>query len=117
MRVTTERFRALVAQAIDRLPPEFAERLDNVDVVVEDYPDEETQARFPGGFLLGLYHGVPLTGRSIMVTRMPDIIYIYKRNIERICRSEAEIRTQVRDTLLHEIGHHFGLDEEELRDI
>jgi len=111
-----ERFRELVAQAIDALPEQFARRLDNVDVVVEDLPDPETQARFPG-VLLGLYHGVPLTGRSTMAAHFPDIIYIYKRNIERICRTEGQVRAQVRATLLHEIGHHFGLNEEQLKDV
>ena len=111
-----ERFRELVAQAIDLLPQEFARRLDNVDVVVEDLPDPEIQAQFPG-CLLGLYHGVPLTDRSTMAMHFPDIIYIYKRNIERICRTEGQIRTQVRATLLHEIGHHFGMDEEQLKDV
>lgn len=116
MRVAMERFRELVAQAIDHLPEEFARRLDNVDVVVEDLPDPETQAQFPGP-LLGLYHGVPLTDRSTMAMHFPDIIYIYKRNIERMCRTEGQIRAEVRATLLHEIGHHFGLDEEELKDV
>jgi predicted Zn-dependent protease with MMP-like domain len=116
MRVTMERFRELVAQALDQFPPEFAHRLDNVEIVVEEVPDPALQEQFPGR-LLGLYHGVPLTERSLMSLRMPDIIYVFKRNIESICRTEAEIREQVRMTVLHEIGHHFGMDEDQLRDI
>ncbi len=118
--MTMERFRELVAEALDRFPTEFAQYLDNVEVVVEDLPSPEVQRRFehsPGHLLLGLYHGVPLTDRSVLSMHMPDIIYLYKRNIEAICRSEAEVRRQVRDTVLHEIGHHFGMDEDQLRGI
>jgi predicted Zn-dependent protease with MMP-like domain len=118
--MTMERFRELVAEALDRFPPEFAQHLDNVEVVVEDLPSAEIQRQFqrsPGQLLLGLYHGVPLTDRSVLGFQMPDIIYLYKRNIEAVCRNEQEVRTQVRDTVLHEIGHHFGMDEDQLRGI
>ncbi len=120
MRMTMERFRELVGEALDRFPPEFAQYLDNVEVVVEDLPSPEIQRQFqrsPRQLLLGLYHGVPLTDRSVLSIHMPDIIYLYKRNIEAVCRTEEEVRTQIRDTVLHEIGHHFGMDEDQLRGI
>ncbi|HXK61750.1 MAG TPA: metallopeptidase family protein [Acidobacteriota bacterium] len=114
------RFRELVAEALDQFPDEFAQYLDNVEVVVEDLPSPEIQRRFrtsPRHLLLGLYQGVPLTERSVLAVQMPDIIYLYKSNIEAVCRSEAEIRKQIRDTILHEIGHHFGMDEDQLRKV
>jgi len=115
MRLTDERFRELVEQAMKSLPEQFSERLDNVEILIEDEPDPQTRAQFPG--LLGLYRGVPQTERSTFhLGLMPDVISIYKRNIERLCRSEAEVRREVRKTLLHEIGHHFGLSEEDLED-
>lgn len=115
MRVSEERFRELVEQAISSLPEQFADRLDNVEIVIEEEPDPETRERFPG--LLGLYRGIPQTQRSTFhFGSMPDVISIYKRNIERLCRTEAEIRREVRKTVLHEIGHHFGLSEEELEE-
>lgn len=98
------------------LPEQFAERLDNVEIMIEDEPDAETRERFPRG-LLGLYRGVPQTQRSTFHSGlMPDVISIYKRSIEQLCRTETEIRREVRKTLLHEIGHHFGLSEEELKE-
>jgi predicted Zn-dependent protease with MMP-like domain len=117
MRIPANRFEELVADALDELPDRFLERMNNVEVVVEDYPTREISRRFPG-LLLGLYHGVPLPKRTTMATgTMPDIIYIYKRNIERICSNEQQVKEQVRATVMHEIGHHFGLDEDELRDV
>ena len=68
--------------------------------------------------LLGLYHGTPLTERSVeFAGALPDRITIYQRNIERICRSRREIVEEIRTTVLHEIGHHFGLDEDDLFDV
>lgn len=112
------RFEQLVEEALDTLPPFFQEKLENIGVLVESLPDRETQESFPGGLLLGLYRGVPHTQRSIFEPfRYPDLIFIYQRNIERICRTGEEIRQQVRHTVIHEIGHHFGLNDEELRQL
>ncbi len=115
MRFSSDRFRDLVAEALDDLPERFRQMMDNVEIVVEELPPPEIQRRF-SGILLGLYQGVPLHRRSVMGFHFPDKISIYKRNIERICRTPDEVRSQVRTTLMHEIGHHFGLDERELRD-
>lgn len=117
MRLARKRFQQLVAEALDAVPEPFQSRLDNVEVIVEEVPPPEIQSQFKGGLLLGLYQGVPQPRRSVMSMQLPDLISIYQRNIEAVCRSEAEIRRQVRDTVVHEIGHHFGLDEEELSDI
>ena len=116
MRTSMERFRRLVSEALDELPSHFRRHMKNVDIVVEDLPPVELKRRF-GGLLLGLYQGVPLPQRSTMSVHLPDKISIYKQNIERICSSEQGIRLQVKDTVMHEIGHHFGLSEKELEDV
>ncbi|MFQ6015283.1 MAG: metallopeptidase family protein [Anaerolineae bacterium] len=111
-------FERLVAEALDELPEEFQRRLDNVEVVIEDRPSRQDLASVglkPGQTLFGLYQGVPRTKRtSGYGLVLPDKITIYQRPIEMACRTEAEIREQVRQTVMHEIAHHFGLDDEDL---
>jgi predicted Zn-dependent protease with MMP-like domain len=114
-------FERLVAEALDDLPPAFLEQLDNVEVVVEPYADRET-LRLAGVAdpmqLLGFYHGVPLTERSHGYTLvLPDKISIYQQPIERMCRTPEAIRAQVRHVVQHELAHHFGIDDERLREI
>ena len=121
MRFTTEAFRALVDQALDGLPEQFLPYLDGLAVDVEPMPDEAT-LRSVGltdpRSLLGLYHGTPLTERSVAHTvGWPERIVIYQRNVERICRTRRQVIHQVRRTVLHEIGHHFGLDERDLDEL
>jgi predicted Zn-dependent protease with MMP-like domain len=65
--------------------------------------------------LLGLFHGIPRTEKSVFSAAPPDRIFLYRRNIEAVCRTDAEVRRQIRATLLHEVGHYFGLSEDELR--
>jgi predicted Zn-dependent protease with MMP-like domain len=119
IRLTDEEFGALVEEALEGLPEEFRRHLQNVVVEVEDLPDRQTVRRMGRGSLrslLGLYHGVPLTHRSVEHSgQLPDRITLYKENIEDVCGSREEIVEQVRTTVLHEVGHHFGLDEGELR--
>jgi len=109
-----DKFEALVAQALDDLPEPYRERLTNVAIIVEDSPPPEWQTQ---GLLLGLFHGIPRTEKSVFYSTPPDHIYLYQRNIEAISRGEADVRRQIRATLLHEVGHYFGLSEEELRGI
>ncbi len=108
--VTRARFEELVWQAIESLPAFFRERLQNVLIVIKDHPDP------PDDSLLGLYQGVPLTERSVFSDQVqPDVIYIFQKNIEALAKgNDAEIRRQVRITVMHEIGHYFGLDEDQL---
>lgn len=117
-RLSRAEFEGLVARAVTSLPRRFLARLENVDVVVEDEPtdeDLELAGVEPGGSLLGLYHGVPQSERgSWYGSTLPDRIVIYQRPIEAVARSRREIQTEVRITLMHEIGHHFGLSEDEL---
>lgn len=113
-----ERFRKLVGEAIDSLPEEFAKRLNNVSVVVEDNPSFELLKSLklaPWALLFGLYQGVPQTKRGFYSGVLPDKITIFKNSIERVAATEEEIKAQVRATVIHEIGHHFGLSEDDLR--
>jgi predicted Zn-dependent protease with MMP-like domain len=106
------RFEALVGEAMAEIPKSFSELIDNVSVMVEDDCP-------PGTSLLGLYHGVPDPHRSpgSYGNLPPDVIVIYQRPIESISRTDDEIKDHVRDTVLHEVGHYFGLGEAELREI
>ena len=108
------KFEALVAQALRSLPRAFREKLTNVAIIVEDLPPKEVESE---GLLLGLFHGIPCTEKSVFSSSPPDRIFLYQRNIEAVCASEAEVRRQIRATLLHEVGHYFGLSEEELRGV
>ncbi|MFQ5794018.1 MAG: metallopeptidase family protein [Candidatus Bipolaricaulia bacterium] len=113
--MTREQFEKLVDRAVEDLPPLFKERIENVAIIVQDRPDPEIAREFPGGLLLGLYRGVPKPKRSVWGNYpYPDMIYIYQRNIEAICRSDEEMVEQIRNTVIHEIGHHFGLSDEEM---
>jgi len=106
-----DRFEQLAEEALESLPKEFREKLTNVAIIVEDTPPRDWKER---RLLLGLFHGVPRTEKSVFDSTPPDHIYLYQRNIEAVCSSEGEIRRQIRNTLLHEVGHYFGLNEEEL---
>ncbi len=112
-------FEQLVTEALDSLPDEILAWLDNVAIVIGEWPTREQLVRAglaPGDLLFGLYVGVPKTQRGVTYGEtVPDKIVIFRQPIERVCRTSAQIRAQVRRTVLHEIGHHFGLDEEELR--
>ncbi len=117
----TEQFEELVAQVVNDLPEFFQERLDNVDVIVEEFPDRHTMrlARVRSPYdLLGFYHGVPLTERTTNYGLVaPDKISIYRRPIEIQCRTDEELRAMIRRVVLHEIAHHFGISDNRLRDI
>lgn len=107
-----EAFEGLVEEALADIPKKFKELIRNVAVMVEDEPP-------PGRNLLGLYHGVPYQhkGPGSYGNMPPDVIVIYQGPIERISRDPEEMKMHVRDTVLHEVGHYFGLDEDALREI
>ena len=121
-----ERFVQLVRAELDRLPRQFRSRIHNVAVLVEDLPPEQLESRGsrrprslpPRELLLGVYRGIPATKRSVFdLPAGPDTIVLYQKNIEAVCSSEDEIREQVRRTVIHELGHYFGMDEDQLRDV
>lgn len=124
--MTRERFIEVVGEVLDHLPELFRRRIHNVAVLVEDYPPAQRprphaprpRADAPRELLLGIFAGVPRTRKSVFqVPAGPDHIVLYQKNIEAICRTEAEVREQIRRTLLHELGHYFGMTEEELREL
>ena len=114
-------FEDLVRQALDSFPPFFLNRLDNIDVVVEDWPtpaDLDSVGLRPGQALFGLYQGIPLTQRATSYGLVaPDRIVIYRGPIELACRNDDEIRDQVRHTVIHEIAHFFGISDARLREL
>ena len=121
-----ERFVALVQEALDRLPDEFRTRLHNVAVLVEDVPEEQRvrehsprpRSMAPRKLLLGVFRGVPATQQSVFnLPAGPATIVLYQQNIEAVCRGDEEIREQVLLTVMHEIGHYFGMSEDQLRDV
>jgi len=114
-------FERLVAEALNNLPETFREKLDNIEVTVEEWPDRETM-RLAGvrnpAHLLGFYHGVPQTKRTRNYGLvLPDKISLYRRPIEIHCRTAEQIPALIQHVLRHEIGHHFGLDDARLREI
>jgi predicted Zn-dependent protease with MMP-like domain len=119
--MTRERFRRLVSAAIDSIPTRFRQQLVNVAVVVEDEPSPDLLAEMeiePPDTLFGLYQGTPLTERRWdHGNTLPDRITIYQRPIEDVSDSEADVITEIGETLIHEVGHYFGLSEEEIEEI
>jgi predicted Zn-dependent protease with MMP-like domain len=116
-----EHFAKVVEEVLDSLPEEFRSRIRNVAVLVEDVPPNQRSLPKAGqqrSLLLGIFHGVPTTKKSIFdLPSGPDHIVLYQKNIEAICSTEAEVRQQIRLTVIHELGHYFGLDEEQLKDV
>lgn len=120
--MTREEFEDLVREALDDLPQEFAERLDNIEIVIEDEPEPELlhsmgmDARRQT--LFGLYQGVPLHLRGDSYSGvLPDKITIFYRPLLRVCRTPDRVRQQVRKTVIHEVGHFFGLNDKAIRDL
>ena len=108
-------FERLVLRALKSVPVAFRRRLRNVAIVVEDDPPE--RAHSGEETLLGLFEGVPLTERAFGEGWLPDRITIYRRPIEALCHTRQELEAEIRRTLLHELGHYFGLDEEQLESL
>ena len=109
------RFSQIVDEVLASLPQFFKTRLDNLAVIVQDYPEPELQRQFPG-LLLGLFRGVPKTRQSVFAgASFPQQVFLYQKNIEAVSYGEADLRLQIEKTLKHEIGHYFGLSEEDLR--
>ena len=116
-----ERFDRIVEEVLDSLPEEFGELLDNVIVMTEDAPSAQLLAESDvpeGEALFGLYEGVPLTDRTHEYGLVPpDRITIFQQPIEEACDTEQEVADQIRRTVLHEIAHFFGIDEDRMDEI
>ena len=114
-------FERAVAEALDSLPPRFADMVRNVAIVVEEEPtdddldlvedDDEDDSE-----LLGIYRGVPITARGVDDPLMPDEIAIFRGPINRLARTRSEAVYEVRETVIHELGHYFGLEDEDMPD-
>ena len=113
-------FVTLARRAFERLPKQFRDHLEHVEFVVEDWPSRELLESLEldpeEDTLLGFYDGVPVGERSVTDAPAPvtDTIYLYQGALEEACETEAELVEEIRVTLLHEIGHHFGLEDDEI---
>lgn len=109
--MSTQRFDELLGDALDLIPPELATAIDNVVVLVEDRDPEDPE-------LLGLYQGIALTERdSSYAGALPDTITIYRDSLLEICDTEDDVVTEVAITVIHEIAHHFGIDDDRLHEL
>jgi len=117
--MTKKKFEEIVKEGIEAIPKKFLEKLNNVEVVIEEDPTpyqlEKLRAR-KGLFIFGLYEGIPQTKRWHYGQVLPDKITIFKNPIERTARSEKDIKEIVKNTIWHEIAHHFGMDEKQVRE-
>lgn len=121
MKLSQEEFENAVLSALKRLPKVLKNKMENIDVVVEEEASREILAdmglRSPL-HLLGLYQGVPFDRRGFYYGNvLPDKITLFKKPIESVCRSEEEVENKVREVVIHEVGHYFGLDDERLEEL
>lgn len=119
--MTREQFEEIAQHAFDSLPDTFKHRVENVQIVVEDYPSADALERAHASrhTLLGLYQGVPLPHRGTsygMYPVGPDKISLYQKNIEQSCSSDQEVERRIVEVLFHELGHYFGMNEKEVRE-
>ncbi len=116
--ISEEQFEDLVADALESIPEELAEQLENIAVIVQDWPTEQ-QLEGRRGTLLGLYEGIDLTRRSPLgyAGVMPDRITIFRGPLCSLARDEADLASRVRVTVLHEVGHYFGLSDARLHEL
>jgi predicted Zn-dependent protease with MMP-like domain len=119
MKITRRKFDAMLEDAIAALPEKFARWLDEVPVIVDDDPPaDQGDQDDEEGTTLGLFDGLEITGRSAEDdVRHPDQIFIYRRPLIDMCDSEEQLAAEIRKTLLHELGHYAGFDEDDLEDM
>jgi len=115
--MTNEEFEKLVGEGIDSIGEKFLSRLKNVEIVIEDDPTpaQIEKLKLHNSVLFGLYEGIPLTKRQSYGQVLPDKITIFKNSMERVYSRPEDIREAVKNTVWHEIAHHFGMDEEQVR--
>jgi predicted Zn-dependent protease with MMP-like domain len=116
--VSKSDFSSAVEAVIDALPEQFRQAVEEVPIEIKDRPSTKQLRRLglkDDDLLLGLYSGVPLTARSVEDSgRVPDVIFLFQEDIEVVSDNEQELQEQIRVTLLHEIGHYYGMDEDDL---
>lgn len=117
--VTDDEFHSLMERAMQDIPVNFKDRLENIVFISEPYPNQQDLERLgleDKRQLLGLYSGIPYTHRNTNYTStLPDRIILFKDNIERVCYSQEELVEKIKEVLIHEIAHYFGMNEEEVR--
>ena len=117
-RISSREFDLAVEQALERIPEEFLRHIEEVTILVEEEPSEEVLADLgvpAGDTLFGAYFGVPVGEKSVFDTAIePDVIVIYKRPLEAYCETLEELTEEIEITVVHEVAHHFGIDEEAL---
>jgi len=115
-----QEFEELVSEAIWELPQELLERLDNVAILVQQWPSSDQMAEIELDseyVLLGLYEGIPLTDREDYNLVLPDKITIFQRPVEAMCHTREEMARQIKITVAHEVAHHFGIDDDRLKEV
>jgi predicted Zn-dependent protease with MMP-like domain len=112
MEMSATEFETLVAEALDTIPSELAELIDNCVILVEDDPPDDLPVD-----LLGLYSGTPLTERGEFYSGLPDTVQIFRRPILAICDTGEDVVEEVRITVVHEIAHHFGIEDDRLHEL
>ena len=113
-----EKFEELVKQGIEAIPKRFLEKMNNVEIVIDNEPTEEQMEKLKlrkDAKLFGLYEGIPQTKRGFYAGVLPDKITIFQKPIEETCSNDEQIKERVKKTVWHEIAHHFGMDEERVR--
>ncbi len=118
--LSEDEFEAVVHEALGEIPQDLAEKIENLDIFIEDYPSPEVQQEMGVSRrgLLGFYHGVPQSHRGPYYgNTLPDRIYLYKANLESISPSRERLKEEIKRTVLHELGHYFGIDDQRLREL
>ncbi|WP_174521095.1 metallopeptidase family protein [Kribbia dieselivorans] len=119
--LSEEEFDAAVGDALDSIPSQLLDQMENVAIFIDDEPSAEQVGQHThghGGTLLGLYEGVPLTERGYgFAGVLPDRITIFRGPLQRLSRSRAELVRQIRVTVVHEVAHHFGIDDQRLHEL
>lgn len=117
--ISEEEFHSLMDEAIESIPSSFKEKIENLAFIVEQYPTESDLGRLGLSnkyTLLGLYSGIPFTHRSTWYAGVtPDRIILFQKNIESHCRNITELKEKIREVVIHEIAHYFGMNEDEIR--
>jgi predicted Zn-dependent protease with MMP-like domain len=120
MKNSRETFEELVAESLELIPPDLRALVDNLQIIIEDHPSRETLADLGmtrNDVLYGLYQGTPLTSRTVDYTELPDRIIIYQGPLTEDFTDPEELRYEVARTVIHELAHHFGIDEDRLEEL